>query len=172
MSEPDRTDMWRLVHQAPKDSDDPTIIAARRRMERGLEISPLVAELGRQPWFVDNADAPGVIEGFRAAGCDIKELDVRGMDEDGLVAQLGVVYEFPDYYGQNWTAYSDCYSMMVASGENPIILAVRGLDAWKDSDFPMFFRAVHELEWVTRLWDLSRRIIARRVVNLYIGDWD
>lgn len=172
MSEPDRTDMRRLVRQAPEDSDDPIIIAARRRMERASEISPLVAELGRQPWFVDDADAPGVIEGFRAAGCDIKELDVRGMDEGGLVAQLGVVYEFPDYYGQNWTAYSDCYMGMVASGESPIILAVRGLDAWKDSDFLMFFRAVHELEWVTRLWAVSWRIVARRVVNLYIGDWD
>lgn len=165
-------DKWLLLRNAPQDTDDPYIIAARRRRQRSNDLSPLVGTLGERPWFIDTEKAPRILDEFRAQGCEIKELDVRDMDEEALLARLGALYDFPDYYGVNWDAYSDCYLQFVEAGEAPVVLAASGFDTWKESDFRLFFRTVYELESVTRLYGNAHRVIARRVLNLYIGDWD
>lgn len=89
--------------------------------DREEEIRMMVVNLDESRPFTDTADAPRIWDEFRAMQCEIKELDVRDMDEQALLGALGVLYGFPEAYEPNWGSGS--------GGQ-------------------------------------------RRVVNLYIGDWD
>ena len=84
------------IRNAPQDTDDPWVIAARRRRDRAEEIRMLVVNLDESRPFTDTADAPRVLDEFRAHRCEVKELDVRGMDEQALLVELGVLFDFPE----------------------------------------------------------------------------
>jgi hypothetical protein len=161
------------LRNAPKDTDDPWVISARRRRDRSDEIRRLVVDLDESRPFTDTTDAPRILDEFRARQCEVKELDVRDMDEQTLLVELGVLYDFPEGYEPNWVSYSDCYLEFLEAGDAPVILAARGFDAWRENDFRLFMRTVYELEAVTEGFRRNPgSVIPRRVVNLYIGDWD
>jgi hypothetical protein len=141
------------------------------RIEPTDRLTLTLASLGERPWFVDTADASRVLDEFRAQQCEIKELDARDMDEEALLTELGVLLGFDEGYGENWGAFNDRYQGFVTAGETPVVLAIRGFDAWNRNDFRRFFQTVYELESVTELYADSHRVVARKVVNLYIGDW-
>jgi hypothetical protein len=134
-------------------------------------LTATLASLGERPWFVDTADASRVLDEFRAQQCEIKELDAEGMDEEALLTELGVLLGFDEGYGENWGAFNDRYQGFVTAGDTPVVLAIRGFDALNRTDFRRFFQTVYELESVNELYAASQRIVARKVVNLYIGDW-
>jgi len=160
------------IRNAPQDTDDPWVIAARRRRDRAEEIRMLVVNLDGSRPFTDTADAPRILDEFRAHRCEVKELDVRGMDEQALLVELGVLFDFPERYEPNWVSYGDCYAEFLEAGDAPVILAARGFDAWREENFRLFIRTVYELEAVTE--GFRRKpgsVIPRKVVNLYIGDW-
>ncbi|MBS2531167.1 hypothetical protein KGQ20_00105 [Catenulispora sp. NF23] len=166
-------DKWLRIRKAPKDTDDPWVIAARRRLDRGSEIIPLLVDLDESVPFIDSVDAPGALDGFRALRCEVKELDVRGMDERTLLRELGVLYGFPEDYEPNWSSYNDCYVDFLEAGDTPVVMAIRGFGAWRENDFRLFIRTVYELEAATEGFRRDAgAVIPRRVVNLYIGDWD
>jgi hypothetical protein len=165
-------DKWLRVREAPQDTDDPYVIAARRRIEYSERLDPALASLGPRPWFVDTADAPRVLDELRALRGEVKELDATNMDEEALLTELGALLGFDEGYGENWGAFNDRYLAFVEAGDAPVILAIRGFDVWNRNDFRRFFQTVYELESVTELYADSHRVVARRVVNLYIGDWD
>jgi hypothetical protein len=164
-------DKWLLLRKAPKDSDDPYVIAARRRLERGEEVIPLVVDLDESLPFLDAADASRVLDEFRALRCEVKELDVRAMDEQALLVELGVLFDFPEGYEPNWASYNGCYSKFLEAGETPVVLAARGFDGWREHDFRLFMRTVYELQAVAEGFRRGSTVIPRKVVNLYIGDW-
>ncbi|MBS2531168.1 hypothetical protein KGQ20_00110 [Catenulispora sp. NF23] len=165
-------DKWLKVQNAPQDSDDPYVIGARRRMEYSGRLAPALTPLGKRPWFVDSADAPGVLAELRALDCEIKELDARGMDEEALLTEVGVLYGFAEGYGESWGAYNDCYPGFAEAGDVPVVLAISGFDEWNRNEFRRFFQTVYNLESTTELFAGSHQIVARTVVNLYIGDWN
>ena len=141
------------------------------RMEHTDRLAPALASLGERPWFVDTADASRVLDEFRAQQCEIKELDAQGMDEEALLTELGVLLGFDEGHGENWGAFNDRYQAFVTAGDTPVVLAIRGFDAWNRTDFRRFFQTVYELESVTELYADCYRVATRKVVNLYIGDW-
>jgi hypothetical protein len=165
-------DKWLRVQEAPQDTDDPYVIAARRRMEYSDRLTPTLTSLGERPFFVDTAEAPRVLDEFRAQQCEIKELDARDMDEETLLTELGVLFGFDEGYGENWGAFNDRYLAFVEAGDAPVVVAIRGFDVWNRNDFRRFFQTVYELESVREVYANAHRVVARAVVNLYIGDWD
>lgn len=165
-------DKWLLLRKAPKDTDDPYVIAARRRLDRGDEVIPLLVELDESLPFLDAADAPRVLDEFRELRCEVEELDVRDMDEQTLLVELGALFDFPEGYEPNWVSYSGYYSEFLETGETPVVLAVRGFDAWRENDFRLFMRTVYELQAVAEGFRRGSSVIPRKVVNVYIGDWD
>ncbi|MFD6468134.1 barstar family protein [Streptomyces goshikiensis] len=159
------------MSKAPADSADPYVVAARARLE-AWENTLTPEELGSPPFFVAPGAADGIAAKLAGAGFDVKRVDVsRAVSEDGLLEVLGEVLEFPDYYGVNWDAYLDCYADFVVSDSPPVALVLDGLDALKVAGFTEFFSCLHELELVREMVGVLRPIIARRVVNVYVGDF-
>lgn len=165
-------DKWQRVREASQDTDDAYVIAARRRMAHADRIAPILTSLGERPRFIDTADAPGVLDEFRAQQCEIKEVDARDMDEEALLTELGVLLGFDEGYGENWGAYNDRFQAFVEAGDAPVVVAIRGFDVWNRNDFRRFFQTVYELESVQELYAGAHNVVARAVVYLYIGDWN
>lgn len=81
------------------------------------------------------------------------------------------MYEFPEYYGESWDAFLDCYADVVEADESPLVLTIFGLSNFYESDFRAFLRSLYELESITDSISLFRSVIPRKVINLYLGDW-
>lgn len=165
-------DKWLRVRDAPQDTDDPYVIAARRRMANADRIAPALTSLGERPRFVDTADASRVLDEFRAQQCEIKEVDARDMDEEALLTELGVLLGFDEGYGESWGAYNDRFRGFVEAGDAPVVVAIRGFDVWHRNDFRRFFKTVYDLESIQEIYARAHNVVARAVVYLYIGDWN
>lgn len=65
---------------------------------------------------------------------DLYILDFRHIKSYGEVHKIiRETFDFPDYYGENWSAFWDCLTDMV--GEAPIHVQIYGVERFK-SKFP------------------------------------
>lgn len=60
----------------------------------------------------------------------------------------------------------------VEAGDGPVVVAIRGFDAWDRNYFRRFFHTVYNLESIQELYARAHNVVARAVVYLYIGDWN
>ncbi|MEU0939794.1 barstar family protein [Embleya sp. NPDC005971] len=160
------------MENAPKDSTDPWVVGARRRLRRWDDGTDVLAALEDRPYLVDESTAQTMVGRFIAAGFIRLEVDVpEGGSELDLLQALARTYDFPDYFGENWPAYTDCYSDFVVAGEEPVVTVVRGLDGMHRRDLRQFMRCVMELETTAEFISVFKPVVPRRVVNLYVGEW-
>ncbi|MEU0391894.1 barstar family protein [Streptomyces sp. NPDC006208] len=161
---------WELLRSAPSGTDDPYVIAARRRVARWEDLD--VASIGERPYLISRDEYLRIRDEFNDVGVTFLEVDASDVTtEDDLLVLLGKAYKFPEYYGENWDAFLDCYADVVEADESPLVLAIHGLSNFCESDFRAFLRSLYELESITETIPLLRSVIPRKVVNLYPGDW-
>lgn len=165
-------DGWQRLANEPRDSTDPWVVAARRRSRRWEDGTDVLAALGDKPYLVDEPTARDVVGRFVAAGFVRLDVDVpAGGGERDVLRALAGTYDFPDYFGESWPAYTDCYSDFVVADEGPVVTVVRGLDDMQRRDLRQFMRCVMELETTAEFISVLRPVVPRRVVVLYVGEW-
>ncbi|WP_371615856.1 barstar family protein [Streptomyces sp. NBC_00454] len=163
---------WEMLRSAPADTQDPYVISARERLARWEDLPMSKFDVGDRPYLISEAECRKVLDGLAGAGVSILEADASGvLSEDDFLVLLGRVYGFPEYYGENWDAFLDCFADVVEADSAPIVLVISGLSSFFESDFRSFLRCLHELESVTESIPLFRSVIPRKVVNLYPGHW-
>ncbi|WP_418961067.1 barstar family protein [Streptomyces tritici] len=161
-----------LLRAAPADTDDPYVIAARRRLARWEDLDAARLGAGERPYLVSEEEHRRIREAFAESGVTFLQADASAVTtEHEFLVLLGEVHAFPEYYGENWAAFLDCYADVFEADDAPLVLTVRGLDRLRDTDFRAFLRCVHELESATESVPLLRPVIPRKVVNLYVGAW-
>jgi len=160
------------LENVPKDSTDPWVVGARRRARGWDEGTDVLAALGDKPFLIDESTARAMVGRFLAAGFVRLDVDVpdEGTELDVLRA-LARTYAFPDYFGENWPAYTDCYSDFVEAAEQPVVTVIRGLDGMHRRDLRQFTRCVMEIETTAEFISVFKPVVPRRVVTLYVGTW-
>ncbi|CCK29321.1 hypothetical protein BN159_4942 [Streptomyces davaonensis JCM 4913] len=163
---------WELLRSSPADTDDPYVIAARRRLARWEDLGSAKLDIGERPYLISNDEYLRIQNEFRDSGVAFLEVDAGNVvTEDDFLIMLGKVYKFPEYYGENWDAFLDCFADVVEADDAPLVLAIHGLPNFCASDFRAFLRSLYELESITESISLFRSVIPRKVVNLYPGNW-
>ncbi|WP_329405951.1 barstar family protein [Streptomyces sp. NBC_00704] len=163
---------WALLRSAPADTDDPYVVAARRRLARWEDLGAASLNIGQRPFLIKEEEYRRIRGEFGGAGVDLLEVDATNVvTEHKFLVLLGKIYKFPEYYGENWDAFLDCYADVVEADETPLILAIFGLSNFCESNFREFLRSLYELESITESISLFRSVIPRRVINVYPGNW-
>ncbi|MFI6979025.1 barstar family protein [Embleya sp. NPDC050154] len=148
------------------------VVGARRRLAGWVDGADVLAALGERPYLVDESTAQTAVERFVAAGFVRLDVDVpKGGSELDVLQALARTYDFPDWFGENWPAYTDCYSDFVVASEEPVVTVMRGLDGMHRRDLRQFMRCVMELETTAEFISVLKPVVPRRVVNLYVGAW-
>ncbi|GAA1370485.1 barstar family protein [Streptomyces beijiangensis] len=163
---------WELLRSTPADTSDPYVISARRRLARWEEVSAARLGIGERPFLIQREEYLRIRSEFEGPDVTLLEIDASNVttEEDFLIL-LGKVYGFPEYYGENWDAFLDCYADVVEADDSPVVMALCGLSNFCESNFRTFIRSVYELESITESISLFRSVIPRKVINLYPGDW-
>lgn len=90
-------------------------------------------------YHLPHGDTSDLVAGAEAAGCLVQHVDLRGArNRDELLEAIGRSLGFPEWFGHNWDALSDCLLDMgwrPAEGYVIILEHCDGIHARAESDF-------------------------------------
>ncbi|MFD1136637.1 barstar family protein [Paenibacillus urinalis] len=73
------------------------------------------------------------IENIREEGFNVYIFDCELWDKNSCLKEIGNTLDFPDYYGENLDAFSDCLSDIVPRGEG-LVLVFKNFDKFNARD--------------------------------------
>ncbi|WP_406319680.1 barstar family protein [Streptosporangium sp. NBC_01639] len=116
-----------------------------------VDVNKLIPGLPLPPYLIQKETAAEVVAALTRSGFVVGELDGHVINSQrDLLEKIGKVLEFPDYYGCNWDALTDCAGDLPRQGKPKVALV------WHDSDL-LLRRSVHDfVRSMTLMYDIAK----------------
>jgi RNAse (barnase) inhibitor barstar len=116
-------------------------------MEGWIDISKTVPWVGlTNIYLIDQHSEKELYNALSSSGFKIFKIEGSSIiSEENFFIEVSKVLKFPDYFGNNWDAFHDCFGDFVSVENGPIALIWRDATSTLDKSLKIFLKVAYEL---------------------------
>jgi RNAse (barnase) inhibitor barstar len=120
---------------------------------RSLLADPAMACAG----YVAERERAEYLYAAEVLGFAVASIDLEGCtDKEDALARFARALRFPDWFGGNWDAFSDCLADLSWMPADGYLLLLEHATDWRDADATAFGIALELLEQASEAWRSDR----------------